>query len=50
LAHVSMPGGVKYVGDRAFAWCESLGSIEIPLDVAHIGDEVFYGCSKDLLT
>lgn len=37
-------GEVKIIGDKAFAACLSLASIEIPDTVESIGYQAFYGC------
>ncbi len=37
---VLVPNSVKYIGSRAFGWCEDLMSLRIPENVA-LGEEVF---------
>ena len=37
---------VTSIGQGAFAWCESLTSIEIPNSVTSIGDYAFYECTS----
>lgn len=43
-----MPDGVKTIGKSAFAYCESLASVEIPASVQTIGGYAFGSCSADL--
>ena len=45
-SHVVIPEGVTSIGEKAFAYCESLESITIPDSVASIGDGAFYYCSS----
>ena len=40
----SIREGVKVIGDKAFGWCGSLISINIPNSVTTIGEDAFYGC------
>ena len=42
----AIPNGIEIIGDRAFARCESLGSIIIPDSVIAIGEYAFFGCSS----
>ena len=35
---VKIPDGIATIGERAFAWCESLESVEIPSSVTEIGN------------
>ncbi len=41
---VSIPNGVKNIGDEAFSGCKSLKSVEIPSSVTSIGVCAFGGC------
>ena len=43
---VVIPAGVTSIGDKAFAWCSSLKSVEIPKGVTSIGKGAFFGCSS----
>ena len=40
----SIREGVKVIGDKAFGWCGSLISINIPNSVTTIGEDAFCGC------
>ena len=42
----SIRKGVKVIGDRAFAWCESLTNINIPNSVTTIGEGAFSCCDS----
>ena len=42
----SIREGVKVIGDKAFGWCGSLISINIPNSVTTIGDSAFFGCES----
>ena len=39
-----IPNSVTAIGDRAFAYCHGLTSIDIPNSVTAIGDQAFDGC------
>lgn len=43
---VTIPDGVKGIGDDAFYECSKLESIEIPDSVTYIGDNAFRRCSS----
>ena len=42
----SIRKGVKVIGDKAFAWCKSITSINIPNSVTTIGKCAFYDCKS----
>ena len=44
LKTISLPIGLKTIGNGAFSDCGRLQSIAIPLTVTEIGDYVFWGC------
>ena len=44
--NVIIPEGVISIGEKAFAWCNSLTSITIPEGVTSIGEEAFGECSS----
>lgn len=44
--HVAIPQGVKEIGEKAFAGCSSLTSVEIPNSVTSIGLSAFEDCSS----
>jgi hypothetical protein len=41
----TIPNSVKSIGNDAFFWCISLGSITIPNSVTNMGNRVFYNCT-----
>lgn len=43
---VTLPEGLKTIGDYAFSSCTSLKSIELPSTVTKIGEFAFQGCSE----
>ena len=43
--HVTIPNGIKSIGNEAFGYCSALQSVTIPNSVESIGDSAFYGCS-----
>jgi len=43
---VTIPYGVKYIGEAAFDGCSGLKSIKIPRSVKSIGKKAFNGCSN----
>ena len=43
---VTIPDGVKEIGDWAFAGCSSLDDVRIPESVTRIGKRAFSGCSR----
>ena len=46
ITDVTIPDGVKKIGDMAFDSCYSLKSIEIPSSVTEFGNYVFSDCSE----
>ena len=45
LAKVTVPDGVREIGDYAFYGCKNLKEVELPESVMHIGDRAFAMCS-----
>lgn len=43
---VTIPNGIKHIGDNAFFNCTSLTNVIIPEEVASIGDNVFENCDS----
>ena len=43
---MTIPEGVKEIGDSAFRGCANLTSVTIPEGVTEIGRHAFYGCKK----
>ena len=43
---IAIPSGVISIGERAFAYCESITSVIIPNSVNSIANEAFYYCSS----
>lgn len=43
---ITIPDGVKYIGDFVFFYCRELISVTIPDSVTSIGNHVFSYCSK----
>lgn len=41
IKSVKLPEKLKSIGDKAFAWCHSLGEVEIPDGVSAIGKGAF---------
>ena len=46
FGHYMIREGTKVICDRAFSWCESLTSINIPDSVTSIGNEAFSWCES----
>ncbi|MBQ9661822.1 MAG: leucine-rich repeat protein [Oscillospiraceae bacterium] len=46
ITAISLPAGLKTIGDTAFCRCESLTSIELPNTVISIGGGAFSRCKK----
>ena len=44
LQEIFIPEGVKEIGWRAFAYCESLAYIELPYGLEEITEQAFIGC------
>ena len=42
----SIPNGIQCIASEAFAYCDSLKSVEIPDTVQTIGDRAFQGCAR----
>lgn len=46
VTSVSIPGGVKYIGDEAFMFCSDLSAVAISEGVERIGESAFLCCDK----
>lgn len=46
IKRITLPRGIKKIGERAFEWCGGLEQIIIPEGVISIGKGVFNGCSS----
>ena len=44
IKNVTLPDGITYIGDMAFAYCGGLQSINIPNTVKYIGGQAFREC------
>ena len=44
IVGVTVPGGIEYIGYRAFALCEQMTEIRLPSGLTMIGARVFEGC------
>lgn len=49
LESIYIPDGVETIEDRAFENCKDLTDVTISSSVTSIGENVFAGCSKDLI-
>ncbi len=45
-AHVTVPDGVTYIGERVFYKNETLESVILPQGLKSIGNEAFFGCRR----
>lgn len=51
LVSITMPATIQRIGNRAFADCTNLETVNISSGLAEIGDEAFYNCeSLEILT
>ncbi len=50
LISVQMPNGVEYIGDNAFEWDDQLVNVTIQSSVNGMGDNVFMGCDKVIIS
>lgn len=46
LTSVTIPAGVKRIGDGAFGGCSALTSLTLPESLTEIGASAFYGCTN----
>ncbi len=46
LKKVTLPDGIKSIGDWAFSLCEELKSINLPDSITYIGDTAFHFCES----
>lgn len=44
ITNISLPSGLKYLGESTFKECKKLKSIDLPNGINEIGDSAFYGC------
>ena len=45
IESITLPEGLTYIGDYAFAECESLVEITLPGSLEHLGEGAFRGCT-----
>ena len=45
LTSLSLPEGVRVIGDKAFAGCTALTSVTLPASLETLGSEAFMGCT-----
>ena len=46
IVYVSLPDGLTYIGDYAFAHCKNLTRVDLPDTLEALGGYAFFGCSK----
>lgn len=46
LTNITLPNGLKYIGDSVFQNCVNLTSVYLPSSLMEIGRSVFYACAK----
>ena len=46
VASVSLPEGLRVIGNKAFSGCKNLENINFPSSITSVGDEAFLGCAK----
>ena len=46
LKNITLPSGLTYIEEGAFANCSSLTSITIPDSVSYISPKAFYNCTN----
>ena len=46
LTSITIPSGVKNIGNATFSGCENPESVTIPASVTRLGRVVFFGCKK----
>lgn len=44
ITNISLPNGLKYIGEATFKECKKLKSIDLPNGINEIGDYAFSGC------
>ena len=46
ITHVTVPSGIKYIGDDAFKDCKGLTSVDLPRSLTTIGSHAFNKCTS----
>ncbi len=46
IENLTLPDGLKYIGERAFAGCKKIENLTLPDRVKYIGERVFAGCKN----
>ncbi len=46
LEEVSVADGVRFIGEKAFAWCPKIREVSLGEGLVALGDEAFYGCDS----
>ena len=46
LKHISLPEGLKHLGNNTFLNCTALRSVRLPSTLKTIGDKAFFGCIR----
>lgn len=46
IISVTLPNSIKYIGEFAFSYCDSLQAINLPIGIIAIDDYAFYSCTS----